>query len=76
MYSIVYEKEEKLIMYMKMNGMQMWKYWFTNFIFDFGIYVIMVIIFFLFGYFAIDITYFTETTWVLQIIIFTGWGLS
>jgi hypothetical protein len=76
MYSIVYEKEEKLIQYMQMNGMMMWKYWVTNFIFDFGIYIIMVIIFFLFGYFVIDITYFTKTTWSLQIIIFTGWGLS
>ena len=58
MYSIVLEKEEKLISFMKMNGMQMWKYWVINFLFDYLIYVLMVIIFFLFGIFIIDITYF------------------
>ena len=41
----------------------MWKYWATNFLFDYFIYTIMVIIFFAFGYFAVDITYFSVTNW-------------
>ena len=65
MYSIVLEKEERLISFMKMNGMQMWKYWVTNFLFDIIVYVIMVVIFFLFGIFIIDITYFYQTNWFL-----------
>ena len=65
MYAVVNEKEEKLIQIMKMNGMQMWKYWVTNFLFDIIVYVIMVVIFFLFGIFIIDITYFYQTNWFL-----------
>jgi len=65
MYSIVYEKEEKLIQFMKMNGLSMWKYWASNFIFDFMIYTIMVIIFFIFGIYFTTISYFYETNWLI-----------
>ena len=59
MYSIVVEKEDKLIQIMKMNGMEMLKYWATHFIFDMGFYYCMVFVYFIYGYFVLDISYFT-----------------
>jgi len=76
MYSIVLEKEEKLISIMKMNGLKMWKYWAVNFMFDFCIYLIMVAVFFLFGIFILKLSYFIESNAFLQIIIYFGWGLA
>ena len=48
MYAIVLEKEDRLIQIMKMNGLEMWKYWGTNFVFNMFLYYVMVIIFYLF----------------------------
>ena len=65
-----------MISIMKMNGMQMWKYWATNFIFDMSFYALMVTIYFIYGIFVLKITYFTETSFVLQILVYTGWGIA
>jgi hypothetical protein len=76
MYSIVQEKEDKLIQIMKMNGLQMWKYWVNHFLFDMVLFYVMVFIFCVFGILILQQTYFKETNFFLQIIVYTGWGIG
>lgn len=61
MYAIVLEKEEKLLEMMKMNGLKMRNYWFVTYIFNFSMYFIMIVIFFVFGYALLELSFFTET---------------
>lgn len=61
MYSIVLEKEERLIEMMKMNGLKMRNYWFVNYLYSFALYLIMVAIFFGFGFGGLRLSFFTET---------------
>ena len=61
MYAIVLEKEERLIEMMKMNGMRMRNYWIVNYIFNFSMYFIMIVTFFIFGYAFLGLSFFTET---------------
>ncbi len=49
LYQIVLEKETKLIENMKINGMKMSNYWFVNYVFDLGFYLITTFLFLLFG---------------------------
>lgn len=61
MYSIVLEKEERLLEMMKMNGLKMRNYWLVSFVFNFSLYIIMTAIFFLFGNVLLKLSFFTET---------------
>lgn len=76
MYTIVLEKENKLVEIMKINGMKMTYYWLSLFTYNFIIYATTFIIFFLFGLFVFKFNLFTSTSLLLMIIIFIGWGLS
>lgn len=49
MYTIVLEKEERLIEMMKMNGMKILNYWIVNYLFFFMLYFVTITIFMLFG---------------------------
>jgi hypothetical protein len=60
MYNIVVEKEEKLIEIMKINGMKMRFYWLANFIFDYGLYLITMAVFWITGY-CLNFNLFTKT---------------
>ena len=60
-YNIVLEKEKKLIEIMKMNGLRMYNYWLINFAFNFIIFTITVIVFMLFGAFAMDLQIFLDS---------------
>ena len=51
LFQLVLEKEEKIRENMKMNGMKMSVYWFTNVIFFFGFYSLTAIIFW--GFFVL-----------------------
>lgn len=59
MYSIVLEKEERLIEMMKMNGMKIINYWTVNYIFFFMMYTVTATVFMLFGYLILDLSFFT-----------------
>ena len=48
MYAIVLEKEERLLEMMKMNGMRMRNYWSVTYLFNFSMYFLMIVIFFIF----------------------------
>lgn len=76
MYTIVLEKEEKLLEMMKMNGMNMKDYWLITFLFYMLITFLTFSSFYLFGYFVLDLDFFTETGPSLLITTFIGWGIT
>lgn len=69
MYTIVLEKEERLLEMMKMNGMKMRNYWIIHYLFNFLIYCIMAVVFEVFGYLVVDMPFFTETDTLLIVTI-------
>jgi len=75
-YSIVYEKEQKVIEIMKMNGMKMRYYWLVNFVFDFVIYTITFCVFFIYGGAILGLEVFFRTHALLQALIIVGWGYA
>lgn len=70
MYTIVLEKEAKLIEIMKINGMKMRYYWSSNFIFNFCLYAVTMLIYHLFGALVLGLTYFTKTNLLLMVIFY------
>ena len=75
MYSIVLEKENKLIEIMKINGLKMRFYWMNNFIFNYIVYAITMIIFIIVGTIGLNLTLFTSTHPLLLILTFVSWGV-
>lgn len=74
MYSIIIEKESKLIEIMKINGMKMRNYWLSFLIFNYLVYLLTFSLYFLAGRFIFQFSIFVETNLLLQLIIFVGWG--
>lgn len=75
MYTIVLEKESKLVEIMKINGMKMTYYWLSLFTFNFIVYFTTFFIFYIVGRFIFAFKLFTDTDSLLLFIIFFGWGL-
>jgi ABC-type multidrug transport system fused ATPase/permease subunit len=61
---------------MKMNGLRMLNYWIMNFAWNFTLYFIAAFIFFAFGYFILDASFFTNTSFGNIFFMLVGWGLS
>lgn len=76
MYVIVLEKEEKLLEMMKMNGMRMKDYWLMTFIFSLTLTTVTYILFYLFGYFILGLSFFTETSLILIVNTFICYSIS
>lgn len=76
LYTVVLEKEEKLIQMMKMNGMKISSYWFVYFIFNLLLGIITNLIFFFFGYFLLGNRFFTETDFAILFLTLFGWLLA
>jgi hypothetical protein len=76
MYTIILEKEEKLIEIMKINGLKMRNYWISLFTYNLILYLITITVFYLFGFLVLRLSFFTETNPLLMIIILFGWGLN
>jgi hypothetical protein len=55
LYTLVLEKEQKLVETMKINGMKMRNYWTVSFTFFFMIYAMTVIIFYLTARFVFEV---------------------
>jgi len=70
LYTIVLEKESKLIEIMKINGMKMRYYWMSNFAFNFLLYSATMLIFNLFGSVCLGLTLFTQTNALLLVFIY------
>ena len=76
MYNIVYEKEKKIFEFLKINGIKMRNYWISNFIFNYIIYLIVAILFFLFEAYIFNINYFAKTSFILVLLTLLGWGIG
>ena len=76
LYLVVLEKEEKLIQMMRMNGMSIINYWFINFLYNFLISLATNIVFYLFGYIFLDMSFFHNTSPLVLAIVFLGWILA
>jgi hypothetical protein len=61
---------------MKMNGMSMRNYWLVSFIFKLFLSFLTNAIFYLFGYFIVKNTFFTETPFAMMFVVLFGWMLS
>ena len=75
LYSIVMEKETRLVDYMKTNGMRMKNYWFSWYTFNIIPYVITIILFLYTGISIFKYAVLIETSRALLMIILFGWGL-
>lgn len=72
---IVWEKEEKLREMMKCQGLKMWTYWLTNYLFDMILYAAVIFFFWISGI-IVGIRFFTQTNPLLLLFFFFGWGNS
>ena len=68
MYTIVLEKESKLIEIMKINGMKMRNYWLSNFVFNFSVYFATMLVFNIVGGPILKLSLFTDTNFFLLVI--------
>ena len=59
-YQIVLEKESRLIETMKMNGLKLRYYWAVNSSLDLALYGLQVIVFIIFGRYALALQFFVE----------------
>jgi|LauGreDrversion4_2_1035121.scaffolds.fasta_scaffold14743_3 hypothetical protein len=75
-YQIVLEKETRLMEYMKMNGLRMNNYWFVNFFFNFGFYMMTIFSFIFFGFKVFEIAFFIKTNIIFMLLVMIGWGLA
>lgn len=76
LYAIVTEKEERLIEIMKMNGLNVKYYWVSSFIFNFAITLFMLIVFYGFGRYYLQLTMFVETSVGVFWILLIGWAIA
>lgn len=74
LYTIVLEKENRLLENMKINGMQMINYWYVGYLFNFMCQMVIIWSFLLFGRFVSGISFFSETHFGLIALAYTGWG--
>lgn len=59
LYTIVLEKEQRLIETMKINGLKMSNYWKVNFFFNLAMFLMVMTIYLGFGKFVSGLNYFT-----------------
>lgn len=74
-YTLVLEKETKLVETMKINGMKMFNYWYVNFSFNFLIYFFTAGLYWFVGAIVFKLNFFTATSWKLMLTVYFGWGL-
>jgi hypothetical protein len=75
MYGIVLEKEERLREIMKMNGLYMSIYWFVNYLWSVGLYLMAIVVFMLFGRYILVTDFFVNTDFMVLFLSLLGWGL-
>jgi hypothetical protein len=76
MYSLVLEKEKRLLENMKINGLNLSNYWFVNFVFNYCYYFVTMILFYGFGKYVFKMIVFRKTHTFLFLAILNGWGLA
>ena len=76
LYSLVLEKEQRLVQMMKMNGMRITNYWFVYFIFSMLLCLVTNLVFFLMGAFVLKTQFFEKTSALIIIVVALGWALA
>ena len=76
MHKIIYEREKKIIEYLKLNGVKMRNYWISNFIFNYIIYLILAILYFIFEAYIYSINFLERTSFILVSLTLLGWGFG
>lgn len=61
---------------MRMNGMSILNYWAINFLYNLLISLATNIVFYLFGYIFLDISFFKQTSFGVLSVVFLGWILA
>ena len=75
MYTIVLEKESRLVEIMKINGMKMRNYWLSLFLQNYIIYSLVITTFCIFTLLIFQFSSFLNTSWFIQFLAYAGWGL-
>ncbi|KAI8925005.1 hypothetical protein BC831DRAFT_284172 [Entophlyctis helioformis] len=70
---LVQEKEARILMMMKMNGMKTWAYYLTHYLTFFVLFGVSAMVFFVSGYFA-KLSFFTLTDPAVYLVLFFVWG--
>ena len=76
LYSLVLEKEEKIIGLLQINGLSNRNYWISIYIFYFGLFSVTTTIFSVLGWVFVDSTFFTHVNKFILTIFFVSWNLS
>jgi len=75
LYTIVMEKETKLIEQMKSNGLRMHNYWIVQYLFNLLNYGVVSAVFFIYGGAILGIHLIVNTSFWIIFVILLGWGL-
>lgn len=75
LYTIVLEKESRLLENMKINGLQMVNYWIVGFVFNLGYQMLIIISYLIFGKFCSGISFFTDTNFGVIFLTYSAWGM-
>ena len=61
---------------MRMNGLKLKYYWLCTFIFNFSLSIITFLIFYIFGTYVLELSFFTQTSAVFMWVMFIGWAVA
>jgi hypothetical protein len=75
LYTLVLEKETKLVQNMKVNGMQDINYQLTNYVFNFIQYLVTAFVYLGFGRYVTRLSFFTQSNEICIVLAFIGYGL-
>ena len=75
-HNIVYEREKQIIELLKINGVKMKNYWISNFIFNYIIYLLMVIPFYMSEALLSNLNILGNTSFSLILVTLLGWGIG
>lgn len=76
MYTLVLEKEKRLIESMKINGLQLKNYWMVNYVFNYLYYIVTIANFLTWGVYVFELGILVKTSIPLLLVILNGWGLA
>lgn len=72
-YTLVYEKQNRLHEMMRIMGLNMFSYWFINYLFFYAMYVVVMLMIIIVG-FACQVPFFIETDFIVWAILLVLWG--
>ena len=76
LYTIVLEKVWRLMQNMKINGLKMNSYWIVSFIFNYGLYIISMMSYLMYGKYVSGLQFFEDGNFLVILHTFLAWGLN